>query len=278
MVYALEVGYLGNSMMTNTRFPRCCCRASLLRYGRARPSDFTSRHGLTAGPTGVSTASQMWLRAFRDDAGRLQSTLPDEARGKLVVQIIGMVTKYYGAPVVNKWTGNAARMAALADLFPQAVFVRVRRDALDVAQSMLNARRAEHNDPYKPLISWPAEFDQPPGAHYTEQIAEHLLRIERAIDRDAAALGEARLIEAEYERFCRDPNAEMARIRGEYEARAGLPIVVLRPLPESFPCSHGQKVSDEDYEALQSHLRGRGLPFTEQSRGERISRRRHADD
>lgn len=264
MVYAMDVGYIRNSMMSSSRYPLCRCRASLGRYGRARPSDFQSKYGITDGPTGVSTASDMWLRAFRDDAGQLHSQLPDEHQGRLVVQVIGMVSRYYRAPLVTKWTGNAARVTATASLFPQAVFLRVRRDHLDVVQSMLNARRSSHGDPYKRLISWPADFDQPNTTHYTEQICEHLFRIESAIDRAAQELDDRQIIEVKYEAFCANPNAEIARIGDEYAQRTGQEMTVLRQLPNSFACSHGQKVTDEEYQAFKTHLRQRHLDFVEQ--------------
>lgn len=263
MTYALNLGYISNAMMVGTRFPVCRCLAALLRYGRARPADFRSKHGLTDGPTGVNTGSRMWLRAFRDQNGKVQRNLSDEAAGRVVSAIIALISKYYDAPVANKWSGNSALLPAIAALFREAVFVRVRRDPLDIAQSILTARRSSHGDPYRPLISWPGDFDQPAGCHYTEQIPEHILRIETMLDEAMTGVGADRFIEVHYRHVCTDPNTEMRRLAEKYERRLHRPLPFVRNLPESFEYSQGKTIDDADYEALKRNLQRRGMLLAE---------------
>ena len=261
MSNALAVCYVNNLTNFASAFPALVTLAAkpLVRF--SSPGSYASRFGLTGGWNGPNTATRLWKRWFADGRPHIAEVLPNKRHGRRMIGAVSLIERIHRMPFVNKWTSNSARVPELGRSFPRAVFVRVRRDYLDVADSMLDARRRLRADPHAPLTPWPRGFEQPRTQHYTRCICEHLRKIEAAIDHGKRVVGEERFFEVEYERFCESPREVIASFREYYAERSGYYIPWRGEIPGSFERRRSRKIGEADYRALRECLLELGMGF-----------------
>ena len=110
-----------------------------------------------------------------------------------------------GKPLVMKSPANAARLKILTKLFPDARFIYMARNPLDVFPSTVKLWRALystqglHNPPY--LDSWLDDY-----------VLDMFVRLTERYDADRHLIPPGRLIELRYEDLVKDPLATMSDI------------------------------------------------------------------
>jgi hypothetical protein len=109
----------------------------------------------------------------------------------------------HGKPLVMKSPANAARLKLLTKLFPDARFIYLARNPLDVFPSTVKLWRALystqglHNPPY--LDGWLDDY-----------VLDMFARLNEAYERDRHLIPKDRLVELRYEDLIKDPIATMA--------------------------------------------------------------------
>lgn len=116
-----------------------------------------------------------------------------------------------GRPLL-KSPHNTGRLHLLADLYPGAVFVHIRRHPEDVHRSNVNMARTAH-------ILFQLQ-DPDPGARYEDRFPSLYRAMEERMYRDADARGWEGVVEVRYEDLVANPRAEIERL---YDA-LGLPF------------------------------------------------------
>ncbi|GGC13288.1 hypothetical protein GCM10011494_35210 [Novosphingobium endophyticum] len=141
MTTAWHFAYINN---VTARFPRSIARASrLLRAHRwAVSKEFRNFAGGTPGSAGPNEAVAVWAHAFPSDTHEaVQPEEVDPDRERWLVASVACLADQFQAPFISKTPCNSLRISALASIFPKALFVVVKRNLLEVAQSLLAARR-----------------------------------------------------------------------------------------------------------------------------------------
>ncbi|MGV1015559.1 MAG: sulfotransferase family protein, partial [Methyloceanibacter sp.] len=116
-----------------------------------------------------------------------------------------LVLKHGGKPLVMKTPANAARLKLLHELFPDARFVYLARNPLNVFPSTVKLWRALysvqglHNPPY--LDPWLDDY-----------VLDMFARLTEAYEEDRHLIPADRLVELRYEDFVKDPVASMRDI------------------------------------------------------------------
>jgi len=259
LVNGLELAYTFNLM---DRFPFFPVTVALLArpLGSCAPRrTYHSRFGITPGWNGPSSAYGLWNRWFTDTQGMMSTTIRDEKARQEMIGTLALLEHIYGMPLVTKWTGNSARIPELATSFPKAVFIRVKRDYLQIAQSMLHARRQLSGDEYQPIITWPREFKQQTQTHYTCSICQHIQRIEAAIAEGEEIADSQRFTTVAFEQLCATPRTVIADIREHYARCCGYRIPWRNELPASFEHPFTLKVDPAEYVALSACLDKLGM-------------------
>jgi hypothetical protein len=127
----------------------------------------------------------------------------------------------HGKPLVMKSPANAARLKLLTKLFPDARFIYMARNPLDVFPSTVKLWRALystqglHNPPY--LDGWLDDY-----------VLDMFVRLTERYEADRHLIPADRLIELRYEDLVKDPLATMADIYRRLEigdfAKADAPM------------------------------------------------------
>lgn len=218
-VRKLRLSYFSNFAMT------CPASAGLLSMigaplGACRGSpSLENSFGETRGWSGPNQGYRTWNLWFPVDRDFVEpAAIPQEHRRKLR-QTVGLVEKAYRAPFINKWQRNATRVLALHAVFPEAVFLHLRRDSLMTAQSVLLARRQLLSEPDAWFSARPRHYVHDPGKSQLQLAAEQVALLEKDLEEDKNTLGRDRFFELDYEVLCRNADDALDAFAAWYAGR-----------------------------------------------------------
>lgn len=135
------------------------------------------------------------------------------------------------APLVTGYVGHALAVPRLRKAFPEAVFVRLNRDPVSNALSLLRSRRKHKGEWFS---VFPRECEQHLSGSLQEQVAAQVYwlnkRLNKGLDENTVEIG--------YEELCRTPAGTVDRIVA-FCNRQGMRLERKRSLPETFSASTG---------------------------------------
>ncbi len=215
-----------------------------------RKAPFSNRVGQIPGRSAPAEGELIWACWFGDRHGPVAPEQLDDAQSRGMYRAVAATEHVFGLPFVNKTTTLSLRIRALAKVFPTASFIEVRRDPLDIAQSIYRFRTTAS---HRWLGPRPAECEGLDGESLSEQVCRQVHYVAQSIARERAAVGTERFLSVEYRETCEDPSGTLLRV-ADFMRRRGAPVERIRTIPESFPFSHGQKVDDAEYAQLSAGL------------------------
>ena len=252
----LKVCYLTNFMRCFATSPILASILIKLIGTGISKENYTSWYGLIRGWNSPSQGIDFWRRFFGKefycymymDADCLKETAMRD-----MVGTISFIESLFNLPFVNKWQGHAVHILPLVKSFPNAIFIRITREPIQMCQSLLKCRLDLFGDLQAWVSAKPKEYDQIKDKPHIDQICEQIYYLERNMDEDSKKVGEHRFLTLEYESLCSDPRGVLQSIQTFYQKNSGGFELALRdPIPESFPCSNNHKVSQEEYHALKT--------------------------
>lgn len=173
-----------------------------------------NRFGVTGGAMGPSDGWRIFHRWFPRNGTQEEG----KSRGLHELKnIVRMHEVIFDAPFINKNNANSVRIHALAELFPDALFVHVHRRPLDTVLSLLDARRKQNigvNEWWGPA---PSELLDCRFDTEESQVVQQVIGLERIIADSFSDLSDSRRISISYEDFCRDPGSLCKRVSDYYE-------------------------------------------------------------
>lgn len=260
LVSTFRLGYLTNLMAYVYGAPYLTGYLTNRFLTLHRPMGFHSRYGKVRGAGSPSEGQRFWRRWFKWEEER-EVLRGDPSR---LYRTVAALSRLYQAPVVFKDPNNSRRIPVLAEIFPQSLFIEVRREVLYTAQSILKGRI----DQYQSKTAWMGQA--PRGGvwlrsrPFWEQVVEQVLRIQEEVSEARRRVGSERFLAIEYSALCRAPARECRRVHS-FLARQSCRVDWLREPPRRFRERKVRKVSERDWRRLQEYLRHRGSPATADS-------------
>lgn len=227
--------------------------AQLIGLGRGKAVKFSSEYGRTPGRFGPHEAGQFWYRWFPAGegvyvkAGELGAERTQEMR-----KYLSFLESVKRKPLVFKNVYHSARISILKEVFPEAVFLVVRRAPLETAQSILRAREKTGAGRDK-WWSLPPPYGVPTDMPWPEQIISQVEDVYREIDEQRTSFGNDRFFDIGYASLCREPEAALRDVESFLKERDVHVRLLIKP-PESFEPGPEKSVSDADYHALREAL------------------------
>ncbi|MDC0936374.1 sulfotransferase [Pirellulales bacterium] len=207
------------------------------------PPQFESYYGETRNWHGPNQGQGIWARWFGDVQAYTGKNGVSGTALREMSGTVALVERSFGVPFVNKSIGHAVRLQALNAAFPDAIYLRVERNPLDVARSILRGREEYFGDRKHWFSVRPKEYDQIKDHSPIDQICEQIYYIHQNIDSDAAAIGLERFCTVRYEDFCNESNVALADFASHYHDSTGRALVGRRGTPSHFSAS-SQPLSD----------------------------------
>ena len=227
--------YFSNLLNRFPATPLALAKLSKSLGGFDAAADFNSRYGATLGWCSPNQGRECWIRWLPESPSVVE---PDEVPAERKAQIRATVCamqRICDRPFVNKWPPNSVRVGLLADIFPQALFVRISRATEPTVQSILRGR----DELCRRGSGWFSV--KPPGYREimkerapAEQAAWQVASIERAIDADSEAVGAQRFHHVQYEELTRRPRAVLDEIAEFYEEQTHLALEKRCEIPDRF--------------------------------------------
>lgn len=230
---------------------RCCYFSNLLNafphtplaiaklckpFGGFDPAaDFSSEYGNTRGWRAPSQGRELWAAFLPESPNAVEpETVASEVKRRINDSVRGL-QRVCGRPFVNKWPPNSVRVRLLAEIFPDALFVRISRAVEPTVTSILRGRQelCQHGSGWfsvKPQGY--QEIMQERGPE--EQAAWQVGAIERAIDAASDAVGAQRFFGAHYEELTSRPREVLNAIAAFYERNTGLLLEQRVEVPSEF--------------------------------------------
>lgn len=251
LVHALDGTYLSNLwnlFYATPLFGGLLSKAKCARYR----SSFRSEQGFVDGLCGPAEGLKFW--SYWCDYGLdecVAAAMPkkqlSEARPQYLKRVLSILSRE-DRPFISGYIGHALVLSRLGSLFPSAVFVRLTRDPVDNALSILKIRKESPEKSFSvlpreclPILKDSLHKQVAAQVHYLNQ------RIDNEIDPD-------RTIYVSYEKLCSNPTVEVSRI-AEFCNLKGMSVRMKQSLPDSFP--HGSKDDariSRDAQLLRSEL------------------------
>lgn len=235
--HGLSVQYLSNIWNLLYQLPLLGGWLSF-SFSKRHRSDFHSEHGFVSGLGGPAEGLRFWHRwldcGLSDADCKTVSLGTLKRRSDYLSKVLSVLTRSQG-PFVTAYLGHSLVPDRIFKAFPGAVLIRLRRDPVSNALSLLKATRAAKSKWFSVLTDECLGFS---GSSEYERVAAQVYWLNRRLD-DAAC--SSHFLTVDYESLCENPEREVRRIK-DWCIDKGISVKNKFSLPETFE----QKVIDFD--------------------------------
>ncbi len=250
IIYSLDVCYFFNIMDSKLfkYIPEYIAKIAK-NYNINADIKFTSYYGKTEGFFGPSQGINIWNRWFKiekelNEIGKCYLSDNDISEMR---NTLNFITNLSRVPFVNKWNGHNVHLLTLDEVFPNAVYLRVKRDSVLNAQSVLIGRRELKGDPYRNITRSPRRYNLYKNSNYIEQVCGYIIEMNRELDEVSNKIDKEKIITIEYESFCENPQKTINDIVKKYEIITGNKLKIKNSLNNKFIISNNRKISKDEF-------------------------------
>ena len=229
LCHGLSVQYLSNIWNLTYQLPLFGGLLSRA-FTRQHQSDFKSAHGFVPAIGGPAEGLRFWDwwlgTGLIDNACERISTKKQTRRTEYLLQVLSVLT-YRGRPFVTAYLGHTLVPDKVNKAFPGAVLIRLRRDPVSNALSLLNSMR-ENDAKWVSVIPHECFGLQDKSDH--ERVAAQVYWLNRKlVDADCFDA----MLTVDYEDLCERPTETLAGIKSWCDQK-GLSIEPKFSLPKAF--------------------------------------------
>ena len=243
--------YINNFVGNWYRIPILAAKAHITLFQVGDELDLNSNFGKSKNHYGPNEFGEFWYKYYSKT--HFFKDQNKKSADKLRMEIAAM-TKIFKTPILVKNVVNSMRIESLSNIFDNSTFIVIKRDKLDNAQSILNARVSLHNDKNHQWSVITPSMRNNPSLPFHEDIINQLDDIQLNIESSFKRLGNNRFIFIEYDNLCNDTPKVLKSILQKLNSK-GLNLREKGQIPRKLNFSTGKKVSDSDYELLREEIR-----------------------
>lgn len=210
-----DIGYINNFTARFWKAPITGIKLSGILFDREKKSDFKSDYGRTGGIADIHDFAYFWqrwlkIRHFSDlvDIKAKEKEIDWKSLKKALLNIQGK----FGKGLAAKAIYLSCFMKRCQELLQRALFVYVERNELDVAVSILDARRKFQTNVKIWWGAWPPEYPKIKDLPYMEQIAGQVYYLKKFYDEQIRSINANNLVCLRLEDLCIDPLFELKKI------------------------------------------------------------------
>ncbi len=253
LTIAFNLCYLSKHSTIFFGCPALLSRITRPFVGCTPPYSFSSQFGEISGWNAPVAGTLVWKRWFPDYQEYVgANSLRQEARQQMQ-KTISLIQHVYAVPFVNKSQSHNGHIIPLVETFPEAVFIRVHRDPLHIAESNLKMKY-HYGDPTLWTSCKTSAYNKIKDKPYIEKICKQIYWAEKDLDRDSNIVGGERFFHVHYAQLCKDPAEICRQFREFYSQHAKGYLLQLRgKIPDFFSQSRSQ-VSEKETGELKKHL------------------------
>jgi len=249
LINSLNVAHINN---LSSLFPRSPLTANKL-FARCLPfreGNYAAYYGRSRFLSGVNDGLHLWDRWLGSDRNGIPTSLSSGATVSLP-QFFGALQACDNRPLVNKANRLFTCAHLVAPLLPDAIFICLRRDPVQLAQSLLIARTEITGDRQIPYgIHHDNRIVQDP----VEDVCRQVEFYDAQIQKQQNLLGSDKFMVIDYEAFCAKPDGLVALLRESRGMSIQPRCSDTTNRTAAFDVSQSRRVSNEEYRVLQQRL------------------------
>lgn len=250
LCHGLGINYLSNFWHLTYQLPLFGGLVSAY-VTRNHRSSFQSDQGFVAGIDGPAEGIRFWERwlgcGLNDFDSQLISTAKLTKRASYLRRVLVTLRFFQKRPFATAYLGHALVPDRVNAAFPGAAMIRVRRDPISNALSLLQCLRKTGGVWFSVK---PTECDGLENASEHKRVASQVYWLNRRLDCSECA--DSMLI-VDYEKLCESPATEVERAKIWCNGR-GISVELKHPLPESFPVQKVDLSSNADAIKIKAEL------------------------
>lgn len=238
LAYSFDVGFINNLISRFWLAPIHGIRLSRSILGNTKKIDFESDYARTVNMSDIHEFGYFWRYWLQKET--FQDVANAKSREKYIQwsdlrKVLSSIQHEFNKPMVFKNIFGSYHMTRIRDLLEKVIYVYIERDFLDVAVSILEARKKY----YENLNNWwsyqPIEYDLIKGLDYWHQIAGQIYFLKRYYHKQFSECGQQYVIRISYETFCKDPARVLEMIQQRSQMVFKSEIKIIHPPTKSFP-------------------------------------------
>lgn len=250
-----EAPYVGakiQMMLTDSRF---AFRREMCRVDKDDTGAYESELGKTEGLLAPNEFHYFWRRFF--PYGEIQFLSDEELESvdkETFIAELAALEEAQQKPLALKGVFANYNLSFLSTALPTSLFLVVRRQPFFNIQSLILARR-KYFDNIEDWYSFkPREYRELKSLSPYHQTVGQVVYTNRSIDAELKGVDRSRVLEIEYEDFCRDPENLWKRLVARF-ADANIPIDPSYGQPRRFLSANRVSVSPKELERIISACR-----------------------
>lgn len=213
-------------------------------------SDFKSEQGFVSGINGPAEGVRFWTywlnNGLSDDASEILNYSKFKKRVKYLRSVLKLIV-YRDKPFVTAYLGHTLVPDRVAQEFPGAVLIRLKREPVSNALSILKSLRANN-------VSWfsikPKECTGLKDVTEFDKVASQVYWLNKRLDK---AICKEDMLVIHYEDLCNNPAKELSRIK-HWCHEKGIPVERKFDLPPEFSLSIRSEEDDRDAKKIREAL------------------------
>jgi len=261
--HCLDTGFVNNFAARYWQVP-----VTGIRFARAlgltgSSPDIESAYGATSSLLGIHEFGYFWRDRLRistfEDIARFsdRETTVDWDGLRLV---LANVQRQFGAPMIMKNVLGSYHLARMKKVLGKVIYIYIERDELDVAQSILEARRKYYDDLNRWWSYVPPEYGLVIDLDYWRQIAGQVVLLKSYYEQqvEGTSVRDCTMRVA-YADLVSDPEQVFGRLSELSTALYGQPVASTRPAPTLELRSRQRDAEErERFRALINDFRSNG--------------------
>lgn len=250
IAHAFDIGYINNFMARFWLAPVTGIRLSGIILGSEPAVNFESHYATTSRLDDLHEFGYFWRHWLKKNnigeilrSGELEREIDWEGLKKTVCNIHAA----FGNSWICKNIFGAYHLTKLSQVFSRSFFVYIERDPLDVAVSIMDARRKFYGDTSLWWSTIPLEYPRLKGLPADEQVAGQVWYLRKFYRQELEKMSPDRVIRISYPEATGDPQQTVERIRKQVRDITGTELKQKPGLPEKFHVrTHGHRRQERE--------------------------------
>lgn len=216
MTDVMDLGYLSNKHKWVYGAPFLVSKINRnFRKNNIKRNEFTSSFGNIEGIDAPSECGVWWYRFFASGSFDALRAGLSSSRKKKFIRSLNALSKAEKRPVIYKNLYASLRIQSIMEASPSSLFIIIKRNELDNAHSLLEARKLHGGYHQWFSIPTPAK-ENPEITHPVNQVLDQIRTVYQVIEDDLmlSSVDSERVAYVDYEGLCEHPNLIMKSMHG----------------------------------------------------------------
>lgn len=249
IVHSIQPLYVDNTINLFSEIPYFGSKLSS-KLNNEYISDFNSTYGFINGLNGPAEGLKFWsywTNSFLNESENICGEKLKKSKKFIYLRKVLNALTSNSKPFLAGYLGHVLVIDMLKDLFPSCIFIKLRRDKLSNAYSIMNAMNTLSRKDWFSVL--PLECEKYKNKDIYKKAASQVYWLNKRIENQVP---KEKSISIDYEKFCLEPNQTMNNIVLRLNSM-GLNINIKNKLPKYFnyrlindnSSSNAQKISKE---------------------------------